>query len=80
MERNKEQDQGGTFPAKELEKSNSSVITKNLRTAFGLCKIYAMHVTRISVCRIAKERKEKDTNDELLQGENLNGSKLTKKI
>lgn len=48
MERNKEWDQRQSFSEKELEKSNSSVITKDLRAGFGLT-IYAMHVTRISL-------------------------------
>jgi len=56
MERNKEWDQHQSFSAKELEKSNSPVITKDLRAGFGLT-IYAMHVTRISLSWIAKEWK-----------------------
>lgn len=45
-----------SFLAKELEKSNSPVITKDLRAWFGLA-IYAMHVTRISLPWIAEEWK-----------------------
>lgn len=75
MERNKEWVRRRSFPAKELEKSNSPVITKDLRAGFGLANICDARDAYIApLDRGGMKIKGYRRNGRSLRGENLNGS------